>query len=147
MNSLRFDHLARLNVATCILAAATLSGLTACSQNQLHATETGSMTTPMPSQDNTTSNGGFWYPNVTVTYQGAAEPADPNDSPTVSLTVESPILNCELPATVEAIARTSFDNFIPGQQLSVDLSYGPVSPGPNQPCTYSVWRASPVSPG
>lgn len=100
---------------------------------------------PPPSQGNDTANGGFWYQDLAVTYLGPGNKANEAD-PTVSLTVESPILNCELPATVEAIARTSFDNFIPGQQLSVDLSYGPVSPGPNQPCTYSVWRASPVSP-
>ncbi len=126
----------------CLTASVAASCLTACCQEQQPVAVTEPTTATSPPQDNATSNGGFWYPSMEVTYQGEAGTTGSHDDSVVSLAIETQ--NAELPATIEAIAHTSFDNFEPGQRLSVDLSWGPLSPGPDQPCIYSVWRATPA---
>lgn len=128
----------------CITASVAASCLMACCQEQQPVAVTEPTTATSPPQDNATSNGGFWYPSIEVTYQGEAGATGSHDDPVVSLAIESSALDAELPATIEAVTRVSFDGFDPGQRLSVDLSYGPVSPGPNQPCVYSAWRATPA---
>ncbi|WP_251158831.1 hypothetical protein [Caniella muris] len=143
MQLLRIQHLAHLSAALCLLVTATAGCLTACSQNRQPTTAAEPTETRPPSQGNDTANGGFWYQDLAVTYLGPSSKANGAD-PTVSLAIESPAPDGELPATVDAVARVSFDGFEPGQHLSVDLSYGPVSPGPDQPCVYSVWRVTPT---
>ena len=137
-------HPVALIPALCLATASITAGcLTACSQNQQPMTVAEPTETRPLSQDNATANGGFWYQDLVVTYLGPENKAN-GANPTVSLAIESSALDAELPATIEAVARVSFDGFEPGQRLSVDLSYGPVSPGPDQPCIYSVWRAAPA---
>lgn len=127
--------------ALCLLAAI---GLAACSPSVPHDAAEAPTPSPAPLRGNDTSNGGFWYPDLTVTYRGPAEeaPADADGDLVVSLDVESPEAAEELPPHIDAVVRAPFDGVEPGQAVRVDLSYAPTAPGPDQPCVYSVWRVS-----
>ncbi len=127
--------------ALCLLA---VIGLAACSPGAPHDAAEAPTPSPAPPYDSSTSNGGFWYPDLAVTYRGPAEeaPAGADGDLVVSLDVESPEAAEELPSHIDAVVRAPFDGVEPGQAARMDLSYTPTDPGPDQPCAYSVWRVS-----
>lgn len=123
--------------ALCLL---TTIGLTACSPSGSHEAAEAPVPSPASPHDSSTSNGGFWYPNLTVTYRGPAEeaPSGTDGDLVVSLDIEPSEVAEDLPPRIDAVVRTPFDGVEPGQSVKADLSYAPAAPGPGQPCVYSV---------
>lgn len=129
------------SAALCLLAVIDLA---ACSPGAPHDAAEAPVPSPASPHDSSTSNGGFWYPSLTVTYRGPAEeaPAGVDGDLVVSLDIEPSEVAEDLPPRIDAVVRTPFDGVEPGQSVKVDLSYAPAAPGSDQPCVYSVWRVS-----